>query len=119
MDQISVSEVEEAISGCRQNMDRVKKAKMGTSEQDFTLKVLAQLQREYEKILELFDLIKVLSSELLQDFHWQKIKQLVGSEQLNLKKLSLSAVVALDIKSITPELNKILQQATGLNRIEN
>ena len=32
MDQISACEVSEAISGCRQNMDRVKKAKVGTSE---------------------------------------------------------------------------------------
>jgi predicted thioredoxin/glutaredoxin len=75
---------------------------VGISEQDSSIKVLNQLQRETENLSELYELIKVLSSDLLQDVHWAQIKQIVGSENINLKKMNLSGVIALDLRSATP-----------------
>jgi len=53
----------------------------------------------------------VLSSDLLQDVHWTQIKQIVGSESINLKKMNLSGVIALDLRSVTPQFVKVLERA--------
>jgi len=91
------------ITRSQQNIDRIRKTKAGVSEQDASIKVLNQLQRETENLSELQELIKVLSSDLLQDVHWAQIKQIVGSESINLKKMNLSGVIALDLRSATPQ----------------
>lgn len=60
----------------------------------------------------------MLSSDLLQDVHWAQIKQIVGSESINLKKMNLSGVIALDLRSATPQFIKVLEKAKILKEIE-
>ena len=101
MDEIQVTEVQESLQSCADNIEKLSLVKSSQADQENIQKVLAQLQREHEKIKGLFDIIKVLSSDLLQEFHWDKIKQLVGSDSINLKKMNLVGVIALDMQSLT------------------
>ena len=118
MDEIQVTEVQESLQSCADNIEKLSLVKSSQADQENIQKVLAQLQREHEKIKGLFDIIKVLSSDLLQEFHLDKIKQLVGSDSINLKKMNLVGVIALDMQSLTQELNEILRQAVQFSQTE-
>ena len=42
----------------------------------------------------------------------------MGSESINLKKMNLSGVIALDLRSATPQFIKVLEKAKILKQIE-